>query len=491
MGAVIWFFLMFATAGCGCSVFVSVLRDLTETSKQASLTQSDSAALIDKNWRAVAVQLVGVSVSFATSVPMLIGAVWSDHLFDYGDYTNETAAWFFIVAQIVDMLANATAAFLLSGGHRVEHAQRFDGLTCSPSRCLDFGARPQSSSRESHLDESDEMQWMAVVADLAKRGITVTQLLAFYKQLGGDIMSHFRPDVHTTNDVVRQAIIPKSRDAGSAYVFVASAGDPPQPERMVTHSWGNIFRDLVAAVIADALGETTFGLIANLLVEDVSVLDRMLKQSGSGNTTYWICAFAVNQHASICGGNPHGDVDSLTGVLHPTCDCGVQKVFNATPPLTACGKSIHCELNKFHDMMGMMAVEVPMFAEVIAVDPPCELFRRAWCVAELVQARCTASPQHLKFQSRDALLRNESSLRGLRVTQMRASRPEDVEEILSHIPDTDAFDCFLQELIFDKHVGLLASWHGMDAAQRMGNVGRLIRWSSADRTGSVWRCWLD
>ena len=48
--------------------------------------------------------------------------------------------------------------------------------------------------------------------------------------------------------------------------------DPSDPG-MVTHSWRNLFRDLVAAVIADAAGESSFGLVAALLEEDVSVLE--------------------------------------------------------------------------------------------------------------------------------------------------------------------------------------------------------------------------
>ena len=41
------------------------------------------------------------------------------------------------------------------------------------------------------------------------------------------------------------------------------------------------------------------------------------KQQGIAGRTYWICAFAVNQHAGICE-NSGGDRDSWTGqVLKP------------------------------------------------------------------------------------------------------------------------------------------------------------------------------
>ena len=39
------------------------------------------------------------------------------------------------------------------------------------------------------------------------------------------------------------------------------------PKKMVTHNWSNLFRDLVATVIADALGEHAFEFVAELLCD--------------------------------------------------------------------------------------------------------------------------------------------------------------------------------------------------------------------------------
>merc|ERR1719277_260186 len=101
-----------------------------------------------------------------------------------------------------------------------------------------------------------------MVQELAHRGFTLRKLLEFVEGLttGQKYMPHFDEDVHTTNDVVRQAIIPATREAACAMATQMMGGKPVRPQKMVTHCWGNRFIDLVAAVVADALGSAEFGL---------------------------------------------------------------------------------------------------------------------------------------------------------------------------------------------------------------------------------------
>ena len=77
---------------------------------------------------------------------------------------------------------------------------------------------------------------------------------------------------------------------------------------------------------------------------------------------------------------------------------------------------------------------------------------------------------------------------------MKASRPEDVEEILAKIPDKEAFNAKLQELIFDSNVGLVAAWKNADTLQQMEEVSHLLKWlrlSEAVEGGQiVWQRWL-
>merc|ERR1712032_477048 len=123
------------------------------------------------------------------------------------------------------------------------------------------------------------------------------------------------------------------------------------PDRMCTHSWSSLFRDLVAAVVSDALGECDYYTCAYLLDYDMGSLITLLEAEGKLDLVYWLCVFAVNQHRSICGANPLGTKDPVTGELHPVCSCNTRKILNASPPLRADGKSVLCELNKFDDVM--------------------------------------------------------------------------------------------------------------------------------------------
>ena len=158
------------------------------------------------------------------------------------------------------------------------------------------------------------------------------------------------------------------------------------------------------------------------------------------------------------------------------------------------GESIDCEMNKFDDMMAFLAKRDPTFSEVIAVDASLELFSRAWCISEVAEAQHVGMRQNLKLRNRQTLSSRLRTLRGLRVEDMKASRPEDVEEILSKIPDKAAFNQNLQELIFDQHDGLLANWHHADALQHMEKASHVLKWARLSETVEdgvlIWRRWI-
>lgn len=157
------------------------------------------------------------------------------------------------------------------------------------------------------------------VCELCERGFTLAALLHFYQGLGSEYMLHWEPTRHTTADVVRHAIIPVSAGSRSAMATLMMEGVPTRPPTMVTHNWDNLFRNLVAAVIAYALDEAEYAFVSHLLETDAGIgeLEGWLLEAGQLDSTYWVCAFSVNQHATICGGNPHGAKDSVTGELYP------------------------------------------------------------------------------------------------------------------------------------------------------------------------------
>jgi len=241
---------------------------------------------------------------------------------------------------------------------------------------------------------------------------------------------------------------------------------------MVTHNWSNLFRDLVAAIIADALNQSTFSLVAEILDRDVVILERMLSKQAL-SMTYWVCAFSVNQHTSICGQNPGRSVDPVTHVEHSVCGCGSPSFLNDTLPLRSDGKSIPCQMNKFDDLMAFLSATDEDFAQVVAVDREFGLFGRAWCLAELAMADKMGMIQHLKLPSRQDLdEQRRLSLEGLQVEKMHAARPEDVVEILSKIPDIPAFNTRLREMLLGDH-GLFKRWASVDFVEQAAEVGRV------------------
>merc|ERR1711974_174809 len=140
----------------------------------------------------------------------------------------------------------------------------------------------------------------------------------------------------------------------------------------------------------------------------------------------------------ICARNPYNDCDPVTGLVHRTCACGAPKYFNDTEPLYN-GKSVGCEMNKFDKMMAYLSACDANFAQVIAVDAAFDLFTRAWCVSELAKAHAMGLKQHLKLLNVRSLVTHSKRLRALRIQNMKATRPEDVAEILAGIPNKKSF----------------------------------------------------
>eukprot|EP00913_Durusdinium_trenchii_P022151 g20812.t1 len=256
--------------------------------------------------------------------------------------------------------------------------------------------------------------WKAKVEELSMRGMTLNSFLDFYQE-----------------------------DLSSITLNRAGAR---RAEVMVTHNWGNNFNDLLAAVISDNLQECSFRMAGQLLREDSHLLREILTKTGRLNVSYWICAFAVNQHMSICHSNPY-DRDPLTNELHPVCRCSCVNLVDSD------GRSTDSEINKFDDMMYHLA-STGSCRQVIAVDQSFDLFQRAWCVAEIAEAKRLHMRQSLKLLSKAAIEQRAQSLGRLDIRNMGASSEKDKELILGKIGSIDHFNAELQSLIFDPKSGL-------------------------------------
>ena len=344
--------------------------------------------------------LQGLGVSFGLVFTLLLvpARVFS-MLLPYG-YDSLQVVLFLI--QAFDALGNAVAVLLLSGSHRMAKVESSQGSQCGSKVEKPEHSRNQQTSHE-------DVNWTRKVEELSMRGMTLRSLLQFYQENLPSMPDwKYAPREHKTRDVVRRAIIPLTSSEECAFsVSAFNKEGPKRAQVMVTHNWGNSFSDLLAAVLSDALQECSFSLPAELLQEECAFLQDLLAKMGRLDDTYWICAFAVNQHISICHSNPY-DRDPFTNQLHPVCQC------NSTNIIDSDGRSASSEINKFDDMMHLLATTGGC-RQVIAVDKPLDLFRRAWCVAEIAEAKRLQMDQSLKLWSKATLQERARTLENLDV----------------------------------------------------------------------------
>ena len=459
----------------------SLTRSLLQVSKLLRLAKLSGTSIAGESClrqarRFAALQVLGVSLSLVLSlcgdVAVAVGRTLS---------TDAGLDWRAILLQACSCLGNAAAVLLLSGSHRLPPP---DSQACQQLPFWTCEAQPKAVSAN---EFAWSPSWKEKVVELSLRGMTLRSLLLFQQE---DLPSmpdwQYSPKEHKTRDVVRRVIIPLTRREESSYAVSSLNRDGARKAQiMVTHNWANCFKDLLAAVVSDALNECSFRLATQLLEDDAAFLCKVLAESRRLGDTYWICAFAVNQHCSICHSNPY-DRDPLTNELHPVCNCSSVNISDPD------GRSTVSEINKFDDMMYHLAT-TGGFRQVVAVDQTLDLFNRAWCVAEIAEAKRLQMNQALKLASKATIVQRARTLENLDVRGMRASSETDKELILNKIEGNmsiDQFNTDLQSLIFDPKSGLLASWNAMDSLQQVGEVGRLIRWGLADAgTGKVWKAW--
>jgi len=414
-------------------------------------------------------QLYGIaSCQLSSQISTTLQALTNGQLWPLVIDTNSVVVFFLLqtLPFLFDSIANAFFAAVLSGARKgawsaIKKDQELDAIRHDRWKHEALKYTPDTTT-----------QWQEKIEELAGRGFTLESLLKFYRGLGTEHMLHYDPSHHTTADVVRRSIIPLSKPGRSSYATVMMNGEYCRPDKMITHNWGNLFRDLVAAILADALDEDEYSMISSVLQKDQHVVEKWVKKKGVQKRKYWVCAFSVNQHTGICGGNPNKDKDPVLGEEHPTCDCGLPKAWNTTAPLHPDGRGINCEMNKFHLMMCFLSATDPFFMQIVAIDEFFVLFSRAWCVSEIAAANEGGLRQCLKIHSRTSLAANEEKLKKLKVMNMEATREEDKKEILAGIPDKDAFDATVQRLLLQE---LIPCWEHFDDKEQLSRAGRLAR----------------
>merc|ERR1712176_892645 len=156
-------------------------------------------------------------------------------------------------------------------------------------------------------------------------------------------------------------------------------------------------------------------IVPRLTSFELSALESELWWKGKLDQTFWVCCFSVDQHVGICGSVCSSDTDPVTGQLHPTCDCSMDKSFSYSKPTREDGQSIHCEMNKFDDLIQCLASIQPGFEQIVAVDLDFRLFQRTWCIAELHKASVLGLSQFLRLPCEQSLKDRTHELKNLRV----------------------------------------------------------------------------
>ena len=148
--------------------------------------------------------------------------------------------------QALDVLGNGLAVLLLSGSHRLPKLDR------APEQRLCCCACPRQTRALPEKERGWSPTWREKVEELSLRGMTLRSLLRFYQE---ELLPmpgwKYVPKEHKTKDVVRRAIIPLTSREESAYAVSALNKDGPQRARvMVTHNWGNCFKDCFQEILS-------------------------------------------------------------------------------------------------------------------------------------------------------------------------------------------------------------------------------------------------
>ena len=223
-------------------VTVTLFRVVLMFQKALDLTRKQGlavAALFQACRGSSILQCTGVIISLITSVMLYFSLSLSADLSS------------FAVIHCINLLVNAAGIILFSGAASLITSQgtlRFPPLRCCRCPCRFPRCCGFKLLRRSKLKIGEENAWEKKTRELANRGISLEELLAFYKNLGDTVMQSFQPSVHTTTDVVRLAIIPLTASSCSSYAQLVNRGAKVLPKKMVTHNWSNLFRDLLESI---------------------------------------------------------------------------------------------------------------------------------------------------------------------------------------------------------------------------------------------------
>ena len=243
-----WFCNMAASTVVVCSL-IRCLFVLWRVLRLADsqVESADARSSILRARRFAFLQLLGVSFSLVLTICVVPAALVTSFV---GVLLPEELGWVGWVAvsiQALDYLGNAIAALLLSGSHRLSEkgAEAIPPGQARRRMCFQVcHAKPRAILAK---ETAWSPAWEAKVEELSLRGMTLRSLVRFYQEELPSMRNwSYVPREHKTRDVVRRVIIPlTSREESSYAASTLNLDGLRRPDVMVTHNWGNRFKDML------------------------------------------------------------------------------------------------------------------------------------------------------------------------------------------------------------------------------------------------------
>jgi hypothetical protein len=240
------------------------------------------------------------------------------------------------------------------------------------------------------------------------------------------------------NSSPRDPIAPSPRESPrdvsvttASYADIVADGQLVLADKLVTHWWGNVFTDFIAAVLADALQEKEYQDIATKL-EDKKFDDLrlQLRQKNVHELRYWMCPFAVNQHTGIS----------------PGVQCEVDKT-----------EAVITYLKGAVNQRSLSSGSGQRFEQLIVIDKSFKLVTRVCCLAEIAEAYKQHVHQVVKYHSKQAVKETLKMIEAIDVDSAEASVADDKNRILAKIDNKTLFNKRVRNLIAKRITPLLGA----------------------------------
>ena len=175
-------------------------------------------------------QTRGLLSSLATTVVLFVASFYDVMREEYRNapsgrgslHWSPRPSYLMAIAQCVNTLVNVVGVLLLSKAYELFGSPKPPALSwLRPIRLCNCGRarRPVPGSASDFASA-----WKAKTEELAGRGISLGNLMDFYSQLFESERMSFQPPVHTTKDVVRLEIIPRTSAVGQSFSELVNGG---------------------------------------------------------------------------------------------------------------------------------------------------------------------------------------------------------------------------------------------------------------------------